>query len=220
MKNPVVDFTKFDHKIIESYKDMMEGLAEYLGPNYELVLHSMESLEHSVIKIVNGFHSGRKVGSPITDFGLSMLSEIQKNPEKKAFCYFNRNKQGEPLKSCTLTIHGEHGKLIGMVCINFYLNASFESVIQSFMPTNFIPQESNISETFSDSIEDLIQNSIEEVKKNIYSNHSISISNKNKEIIAELYRRGIFNLKDSVVKIADKLGISKNTVYMHIRNIK
>ena len=31
---------------------------------------------------------------------------------------------------------------------------------------------------------------------------------------------GIFNMKDSVVKGAALLGISKNTVYMHIRNFK
>ncbi len=46
-----------------------------------------------------------------------------------------------------------------------------------------------------------------------------SSSNKNKEIVSILYQKGIFNLKDSVVTIADHLGISKNTVYMHIRNM-
>ena len=42
---------------------------------------------------------------------------------------------------------------------------------------------------------------------------------KNKEIVAILYQKGIFNLKDSVITIANHLGISKNTVYMHIRNM-
>ena len=43
--------------------------------------------------------------------------------------------------------------------------------------------------------------------------------NKNKEIVAILYQKGIFNLKDSVITIANHLGISKNTAYMHIRNM-
>ena len=33
--------------------------------------------------------------------------------------------------------------------------------------------------------------------------------NQNKEIVIRLYDQGIFNLKDSVIKIADRLGISK-----------
>ena len=46
-----------------------------------------------------------------------------------------------------------------------------------------------------------------------------SHSNKNKEIIRKLYDKGIFQIKDSVPKIADELNISKNTVYLHLRNL-
>ena len=60
---------------------------------------------------------------------------------------------------------------------------------------------------------------LEEVKKIVYNDLSISASNKNKEIVSLLYQRGIFNLKDSVITISEQLGISKNTVYMHIRNL-
>ena len=65
----------------------------------------------------------------------------------------------------------------------------------------------------------LMLNALEEAKKSVYDNLSISSSNKNKEIVAILYQKGIFNLKDSVITIANHLGISKNTVYMHIRNM-
>ncbi len=60
---------------------------------------------------------------------------------------------------------------------------------------------------------------LEEIKKIVYNDLSISASNKNKEIVSLLYQRGIFNLKDSVITISEQLGISKNTVYMHIRNL-
>ena len=59
-----------------------------------------------------------------------------------------------------------------------------------------------------------------DVKDIILNDTSVSANNKNKEIVTALYKRGIFNLKDSVVKVAEKLNISKNTVYMHIRNLK
>jgi len=54
----------------------------------------------------------------------------------------------------------------------------------------------------------------------VLNDFSVSPQNKNKEIIIQLYQRGIFNIKDAVLKVASLLGISKNTVYLHIRNLK
>ena len=76
------------------------------------------------------------------------------------------------------------------------------------------------AETFSDNIDDLILSSLAKTKEEVYNDSSISSSNKNKEIIFRLYQQGIFQLKDAVIKVANKLNISKNTVYMHIRNFK
>ena len=43
--------TKADRLILDSYKPVLDGFSEYFGEGYELVLHSLEDLEHSVIKI-------------------------------------------------------------------------------------------------------------------------------------------------------------------------
>ena len=57
--------TESDRLILESYKVTMDGLSQYLGEGYELILHSLEDLEHSVIKIINGHYTGRVEGAPI-----------------------------------------------------------------------------------------------------------------------------------------------------------
>ena len=75
-------------------------------------------------------------------------------------------------------------------------------------------------ETFSENIDDLLESALNEIRENIMNDPSISSANKNKEIIIALEQRGIFNIKDSVVKIANLLNISKNTVYLHLRNLK
>ena len=56
-----------DKQILESYKTMVDGLANYLGPSSEVVLHSLEDYNRSVVKIANGHHTGRKIGAPIMD---------------------------------------------------------------------------------------------------------------------------------------------------------
>ena len=47
----------------------MDGLALYLGEGYEFVLHSLEDLSHSVVKIINGHYSNRKPGAPSPTLG-------------------------------------------------------------------------------------------------------------------------------------------------------
>ena len=50
-----MSFTRMDRMVLESYKTLCEGLANYLGDGYEIVLHSLENYDNSVIKIINGY---------------------------------------------------------------------------------------------------------------------------------------------------------------------
>lgn len=220
MKNPTVVLTDLDRLILDTYVATADGIADFWGSSCEVIVHSLESLESSIIKIVNGSHSGRSVGAPITDVALTTLNEIAENPEKTYFTYFTKNKRGEHMKSSIIAIKGEHGNVIGLFCINFYLNTPFNTLIQSFSETSGgNSSNSLLSETFVDNAEDLMLSALEEAKQIVYNDMSITSSNKNKEIVSLLYNKGIFNLKDSVITISDRLGISKNTVYMHIRNL-
>lgn len=80
--------SEVDHKILESYKTVLEGLADYLGDGCEIALHSLEDYDKSVIKIVNGHHTGREVGAPITNLALDMLDKIKKDGAKFYISYF------------------------------------------------------------------------------------------------------------------------------------
>lgn len=218
MKDYTVRLTVIDRMILESYKSMLDGLAHYLGDGYELVLHSLENMEHSAIKVVNGFHTGRKEGAPITDLALAMLGEIQEDREKEYVSYYTKNKNGEQLKSATLAIRGEGSKIIGLLCINFYLNTSFADILFNFIPTE--AKTISKSENFVTNVDELIESSVAAVRAEVEKDHQIRQSLKNKEIVLRLYNQGVFELKDSVVKTAAHMGISKNTVYMHLRNIQ
>ena len=59
MDNSFLKLTITDRKILNSYALLLDGLGAYLGDGYELVLHSLESLDHSVIKIIIGHYTGR-----------------------------------------------------------------------------------------------------------------------------------------------------------------
>ena len=211
--------THLDREILRSYIPVLEGLAAYLSDRFELVLHSLEDYEHSVVCIHNGHHTGRTVGAPITDLALKMLDEINQGHEGH-IVYFSRNKKGEPLKSTTIAIQGENRRIIGLLCINMYLNTSLADFFTAFSPGYPAATGSSISESFAQDTLDLIRTALEEERLRVLGDSSILPSNRNKLIVEALYNRGIFQIKDSVVAVAGLLGISKNTIYMHIRNYK
>ena len=218
VKNGTV-FTDEDFRILESYKGLTEGLAEYLGPSYELVLHSLHNLDNSVIAIVNGHYTGRVVGSPVTDLALKMLHDIETNGGKDYISYTTSSRDNHLLRSTTIAIRGGQNKIIGLLCINLHLSSSMTSFLEHILgPTRETGNEM-ISEQFSDDIEHLLRVTLDPVKDAVMNDPTILPSNKNKEIIYRLYQKGIFGLKSSVSHVAEELEISKNTVYLHLRSL-
>lgn len=221
MDENYVVLSSVDRQILDSYALMMDSLGDYLGSCYEIVLHSLENLDHSVIKIINGHYTGRKEGSPITDMALKMLEQLQRNPNHKASPYFTKNKYGDRLRSCTIPIYGEGGRIIGLICMNFYMESPFLDILENLIPPSESTFDVNVStENFTENVDEIIYAVLAETKAAVYADSAISLVNKNKEIVLQLYQKGIFNIKDAVIKVADQLNISKNTVYMHIRNGK
>lgn len=211
--------TSVDHKILNTYIPVLEGLAAYLSNCYEIVLHSLEDYEHSVISIFHGEHTGRTVGAPITDLALKMLDAIEQGHEDH-IAYFSRNRNGEPLKSTTIAIRGEGRKIIGLLCINLYLNSPMNDFIAALTPTPVEEFSGHINEFFAQDTSELVLAALEEEKERVLSDDNTSPSKSNKLIVEGLYNRGIFQIKDAVIIVAEQLGISKNTVYMHLRNCK
>lgn len=217
MEDPV-ELSAVDKLILNSYIPVINDLSSYLGSSYEIVLHSLEDYEHSVIAIVNGEHTGRTIGAPITDLALDMLDALSKGQPTSV--YFSRRKNGEPLKSSTIAIRGEHDRIIGLICINRYLNTPLCDIIETLHPSADDSHLFYTHETFATDVHDLVATTLEGVRASVMADSSILPSNKNKAIIEELYRKGIFRMKNAVVIAAELLDISKNTVYMHIRNYR
>lgn len=221
MENLYIKLSRADRLILKSYAHFADGLGQYLGDGYEIVIHSLENLDCSAIKIINGFHSGRKEGAPITDLALQMLGRMERSGQKHALCYANKSRSGAPMKSTTIPLLGENERIIGLMCINFYTDTPLANILANFwtQEENISPPDSMTSETFTQNTDELIGQAVAEARETVLMDASISSSNKNKEIIFLLHEKGIFRLKDSIIKVAASLNISKNTVYMHIRNL-
>lgn len=212
-------FNDTDRVILNSYIGVIDGLSHYLGSAYEIVLHSLEDLDHSVIAIINGQYTGRKVGYPITNLALKMLTEIEQKDVGDYITYSSINKAGEPLKSATLAIRGERNRVIGLMCINMYLNSPLYSVIGELVSPDSRSTPS-AKESYAENSTEVILSSLRRVRANVSYDQSVTARAKNKKIIEELYAEGIFNLKNAVNIISEEIGLSKNTVYLHLRELE
>ena len=214
MKSPEVQFTPEDRLILDSYCQMLDGLAQYLGTGYELVLHSLEDLEHSAIRVMNS-HTGRSEGAPITELALTMLGRIHAQTQGDTVCYSSTNRDGKPLRSCTIAIRGSEQRIIGLLCINFYMDTPLSQLLKRF-PRTESACSGNLCTEFTEMVQAAVQRAAAETDAEGLAKGSV----RNREIVSKLYASGIFNIKDAVIQVADSLNISKNTVYLHLRHCK
>ncbi|QIM64382.1 helix-turn-helix transcriptional regulator [Frederiksenia canicola] len=209
--NPLSDE---DHAILASYFPVVDGIAALLGEHCEIVLHSLEFLEHSAIYIVNGHNTNRKIGSPITDRALWSLHHMQTDSVSKP--YFTKAKGGVLMKSITIAIRNGKQHVIGLICININLDVPMSQFLNSFIA----PQEADSSVNFASSVEDLVAQTIENTVEEIQNNRNVANNNKNRQIVTALFEKGIFDIKDAINQVAERLDISRHTVYLYIRQIK
>ncbi|MDD1781834.1 PAS domain-containing protein [Enterovibrio sp. ZSDZ35] len=212
-------FTAKDRDVLMAYFRLADTIADFIGPHCEVVIHSFESFEKSVVKIVNGHHTGREVGSPLTDLGLRMLSAFEKTGNVTPKSYFTESKEGALLKSTTCILESEEGRPIGMFCINMNLSFPFPEIIKTLMP-DMAQSPMSVSENFSASAGDVIDQALNQAIIEVEGDVSITPKGKNKAITKLLFENGIFELKEATAIVSERLGITRHAIYKYLREYK
>ncbi len=211
-------FNDDDRKIIRSIETVVEGIASVFGSFCEVVLHSLEDPSRSVVKIVNGMASGRDVESPINEAALKQLHEIAVQDGSDIRHATKSTQDGQLFKSTSMVIRNSQQQPVGMLCINICMSVSAGEFLQAFVPGDQSRAPDPVH--FPSSVDDLVEGTVDRTITEVNSNHQLSNKVKNKHIIMSLYDKGIFDIKESVPMVARKLGVSRHTVYLYIRQRK
>ncbi|ATF75155.1 helix-turn-helix transcriptional regulator [Pasteurella multocida] len=209
-------FTEEDKTILHSYRAVVDGVSALIGRHCEIVLHSLEDLEHSTICIANGHNTNRQIGSPLTDLALKSLHNMQTDSVSKP--YFTRAKNQGLMKSVTIAIRNKRQRIIGLLCININLDVPVSEFMQAFMPTQAEVEASSVN--FASSVEELVAQTVEKTIEEVTADRLVANNNKNRQIVISLYEKGIFDIKDAINLVAERLDISRHTVYLYIRQLK
>ena len=216
------------HPLLMHFIPVAKAIARTFGKDCEVLLHDVSDLEHSVVHIEHGHITGRKSGAPMTDLGLYFLTSDLFNDIDYVTNYQTESKDGKKLKSTTVFIRDNHGKIIGFLCINFNLNPlnSIAKGIEDFchIKNNFHDKEGLVQEekeeTFSDSLDELMERLFVKAQQRVGKDINKMQKEDKVELIHYLQKHGIFLVKDAIDRIATKLNVSRFTIYNYLAEIK
>jgi len=212
-------FSNTDRKLMDLFIPIAEGIAKAFGQNCEVIIHYLENLNSSVIHIVNGHITGRSVGAPLTDRGLEILKNARYEKGSVFGLYEERTKDGKILRSITTIIRNNREKIIGFLCINIDLTISLYDFGKEFFQKSNT-QTNNISEHFSASAQELTRDVFSQVVTHVNSLNIKFGIERNRLIVFEILKRGIFDIKGSIDLVAHEMGVSRYTIYNYIREAK
>lgn len=208
-----------DRHIMQSYFHLADSIANLLGEYCEVVVHELGELSASLVKIVNGFHTGRSVGAPITDKALKILKNYQKDPAQLEQSYYSTTNAGHLVKSTTHIILGAAGKPIGLFCINLNLSYPLDKIMTSLLPQQILSAPPS-DETFVSNRQEMMEYALKKAIENTELHYTSQQKHYKKAIISHLYENGFFELKDAVIFVAEKLHLTKYAIYKHLRELK
>ncbi|MFM0961201.1 PAS domain-containing protein [Yersinia enterocolitica] len=208
-------------KITIDAEILADFISSILGPQSEVAVHDLSDPACSLQVIRNGELSGRKIGSSATDFALRMAHECSgKDKPHYRVNYRSKTSNGVLLRSSTLAIKDEAGKVIVMICINTD-DSTFQrakDALLALFPVELSDQ--NHQENLASSVDDVG----EEILKSVLSTYSIEpdrMSGDEKiQVILELDQRGLFSIRGFVSRAALALDVSEPTIYRYLKQIR
>lgn len=121
---------------MDALKQIAKGIALQFGPNCEVVIHEIsdKSAYSSIVAIENGHVTGRKVGDGPSHVVLEQLGH-EDDSVRDQFGYLTRTKDGKILKSTSVYIRDETGRVAAILGINYDISMMqmLDSALHAFI---------------------------------------------------------------------------------------
>lgn len=204
-------------KLLQQYVPMAEFISKTIGNACEVVIQDVSNTEKSIFYITEPSVTGRKVGGPITDYALEILSSRCYEHQPYLCNYIGKGSDTKTFHSSTYFIK-DQGELIGFFCVNIDISDLLKAR-DFFSQILMIPQgEQHIKENFNFSLKDMMNN-ILQAHTQFTSVDQLSVQEK-EDIVTEMQEKGIFLLKGAVMTAAEALQVSEQTIYRYLKNSK
>ena len=189
-----------------------------LGERSEFILHDLSNPENSMVAI-EGNVTDRQLGASVTNIVIEALAKYG-DTAPDMIGYSSISKDGRPLKSSTIFIRNEKGRIVGCMCSNMDMTEFLvaQNLLESIC--TYGQNNSKNTEVFAQDIrevvEDLIQKQISAAGKPV----PMMSRFEKIQLVRELENKCVFEVKGSVELAAHSLGVSSFTVYGYLKEIR
>lgn len=203
--------------ILAHYVNVAQVLGEMFAPVLETVVHDLRQPDQSIIAIYNGHLTGREVGGSATNLGRRLMKG---DFPDVLVGYENESPNGQKMKSSSLAIRDDSGKLIGVLGLNLdtsYFD-QFKTFIEQFISSKqseyvATPERFNTTPEGMATPKEDIRNAIDRyITSRNWNARTLSYRDK-REIVEHLYQNGYFKSRGAVTIIAKELGLTRPSVY-------
>ena len=205
---------------LDFLKQLAHGMAVQFGSSCEVVIHdlSKKDLENSIVHIENGHVSNRHTGDGPSGI---VLETLRTDPEKlqDRLAYLTRTEDGRILKSSTLYIRDEKGRVNYLFSINYDITTllAAETTIKGLMKIHHDEDEkeksSDSPQKITHSVTELLDMLIEQAIARIGKPVALMTKDDKVAVVQYLNNAGAFLITKSGDKVSSLLGISKFTLY-------
>ncbi|HGM5578869.1 TPA: transcriptional regulator [Pseudomonas putida] len=214
------------HLTLTVLKAALQALGSVAPRNLEILLHDLDNPEHSVIAIVNGHLSGRRVGSPILaapeqDQGFKALmhaSRAQDGCEPVVLPDYPTTLKGRTLRSATAIFRDSAGHPFASLCVNTDITGldAAMAFLQHFQPLGALPATSSSHDAADMTLlmSEIIQDSLQRSGRGRMNKQA------KVEAVRVMQERGLFIVKGGVEKAADALGVTRYTIYNYLEQLR
>lgn len=198
---------------LESLRRMAEGIAIMFGSTCETLIHDMAVPNHPILAIYNGHVSGRQLGSKEDIFG----SPVDADNTYIGKDYVNHlvvTPAGKYIKSSTFNFVGDgYHYALG-------INFDFTALVAS---SKLLSELASVGTALDVAMSEVRETRLKDIFEERLADFGKPVEKLNKPerlaLIAKLQQSNLFSYQKSVPFVAEKLQVSRYTVYKYIREI-
>ena len=215
-----------DREMKRHYTLLVDFLGKILGPDYEVALHELLDDSNEIIAIANGELTGRHLGSPLSNKMLEFLTSRLYETQDYVLRFESTSVTGKKLCSNSLFIKDPHGRLVGLLCINFdssryrELSARVMDLCGSLLTPGAPSGTHLIVENDEHTYPSSIAGATASIVSSVIADYPVPVDrltqDEKMEIRDALNRKGVFLLKGSVSHVARELHSSEASIYRYL----
>lgn len=208
------------NQTIKSYIPIARMIADTFGRHCEVILHDFSSPQSSVVYTRNNVVTNRQVGESFTEYFVKEVLLSRKFHDDCSVNYMMHGENGRLIKSSTALIRDENERVIGALCVNMDVTCMSE-ILSRLSEMMGMEEEHSQAENEVEVVPDIKQIVDDIIDRTIGSQDIDSMSREQKiELIRFMNSKGIFLIKGSTDKVAERMNISRVTVYSYLDEIK